>query len=81
MKYMMVSCKEATFLMSKKAEATLSMVEKLKLWFHTSMCTFCKRFEKQTEQMAEECKQLRSLNELPALAKERIEKSLKNQPL
>lgn len=56
MKYLMVNCKEATFLMSKKEEGKLSLKEKFNLTIHTSMCSFCRRFEKQASKIGVESK-------------------------
>ncbi len=45
----MISCKEATFLISKKEENKLSFVEKIKLKMHLLICSFCRLFEKQSK--------------------------------
>ncbi len=44
----MYSCKEATYLISKKEEGRLGLFQKLKLGMHMSMCRFCRGFERQT---------------------------------
>ena len=44
----MLSCYKATYLVSKKQEAKLSLIEELKLKFHLSVCDVCKKFEIQT---------------------------------
>lgn len=74
MKYLMVNCKEATFLMAKKEEGKLSFMESIKLSMHTSMCSFCRKFEKQTSTIAIESKHVHAEDNLPVFAKERIEK-------
>lgn len=43
-----LSCKQATFLISKKEEGKLSMKERIQLRLHLGMCGFCSRFQKQT---------------------------------
>ncbi|OIR01352.1 hypothetical protein GALL_166400 [mine drainage metagenome] len=48
MKYLMLNCKEATFLVSKKEEGKLAFFEKMKLQVHLHFCKFCKMFEQQT---------------------------------
>ncbi|MBT9484483.1 hypothetical protein [Sediminibacterium sp.] len=78
MKYLMVNCKEATFLMAKKEEGKLSVMEGIKLAMHTSMCSFCKKFEKQTSQIGKESRHVHAENSLPDFAKDKIEKMLKN---
>jgi len=74
MKYLMVNCKEATFLMAKKEEGRLTFIEKMKLSMHTSMCSFCKKFEKQTAKIAIESKHVHAEDNLPAYSKDKIEK-------
>lgn len=80
MKYLMANCKEATLLMAKKEEGKLSFMEKVNLFVHTSMCSLCKKFEKQTAKIAAESKHIHATDTLPAGTKERIEKMLLDQP-
>ncbi len=77
MKYFMVNCSEATFLMAKKEEGRLSFMERLKLSMHTSMCSFCKKFEKQATKIGIESKHVHADDNLPAFAKEKMEKMFK----
>ena len=72
----MISCKEATFLTAKKEEGKLSFREKLKLMFHLSMCTYCKRFEKQASEICKESGHITAEEPLPDLTREKIEKML-----
>ncbi|MDP3666998.1 MAG: hypothetical protein Q8R50_09990 [Sediminibacterium sp.] len=76
MRYFMVNCKEATYLMGKKEEGKLSIVERVKLSMHTSMCVFCKKFEKQTNKIAEESIHIRADEDLPLQAKEKIQQMI-----
>lgn len=76
MKYLMVNCREATFLMAKKEEGKLTLLEKMKLSMHTSMCSFCKKFEKQTSKIGRESRHVHTEKDLPVLAKEKIERML-----
>lgn len=48
-RFIYLSCKKATFLISKKEEGKLTPVEKLQLKMHLGICDFCTRFEKQTK--------------------------------
>lgn len=48
-KSLMISCRDATELSIKKNLEKLSFYDKLRLWFHTSMCRFCSLFEKQNK--------------------------------
>lgn len=43
----MISCDEATFLISKKQDAHLNWSEKLQLKMHLMFCKFCKRYDRQ----------------------------------
>lgn len=48
----MISCKEATYLISKKEEGKLTLAERLKLSVHLAICGICRAFEKQSEFIA-----------------------------
>jgi hypothetical protein len=76
MKYLMISCREATYLTAKKEEGKLSFLTKMKISMHTSMCSLCKSFEKQTSQIGKESEHVHAEDNLPVLAKERIERML-----
>lgn len=84
----MISCKESTFLISKKQQDKLSMSEKMKLQFHLMMCKYCRRFADQISFIQKAIKRLRekieaqgtklSLNdEQKARMKEALNKKLK----
>ena len=76
MKYPMLNCKEATLLMAKKEEGKLSFMGKLQLSMHTSMCSFCKKFEQQTRQIAKESKHVHAEENMSAAANDRIFKMI-----
>lgn len=76
LKYLMLNCKEATFLMAKKEEKKISLGNRIKLFAHTMMCSVCKKFEKQATQIGKESKHLRADENLPVFAKERMERML-----
>lgn len=76
MKYLMLNCKEATLLMAKKEEGKLSFIGKLQLSMHTSMCSFCKKFEQQTKQILKESKHIYAEESMPAAANDRIIKMI-----
>lgn len=48
MNLVMISCKQATYLLSKKEEKKLSWLEKLRLRGHMTICSLCRKFEEQT---------------------------------
>jgi anti-sigma factor ChrR (cupin superfamily) len=76
MKYLMLNCKEATLLMAKKEEGKLSFIGKLQLSMHTSMCSFCRKFEKQTKQISKESKHVHAEESMSAAANDRIIKMI-----
>lgn len=45
----MLSCDKATTLMEKRLDVGLTMTERLKLRFHTSMCDACTNYQKQSQ--------------------------------
>jgi hypothetical protein len=45
----MISCKEATMIVVKKAEIKVTFSERLKLFFHLIICQYCRLFEKQNK--------------------------------
>jgi hypothetical protein len=77
MKYLMVNCKQATYLMGLKEEGKLSITGRIKLNMHTSMCSFCKRFEQQTAVIKKESLHLHSQEQMPKSVEERLEKLFK----
>ncbi len=48
MQKLMLSCKKATELIDKKIHSGISRDEKVKLYFHTMMCSACTNYEKQS---------------------------------
>lgn len=48
-KRLKISCKESSFLISKKQETALSFIEKVQLNLHLLICDVCKLFKKQTD--------------------------------
>jgi predicted anti-sigma-YlaC factor YlaD len=79
MKFLMIPCKKATYLLSKKEEGKLSFLEKIQLKAHLSICSFCRLFEQQTIFIGKNAKHIHNYNEsvLPEQAKEKIIAALK----
>jgi predicted metal-dependent hydrolase len=44
----MITCKKATYLLSKKEEGKLFFTEKIQLNLHLLMCSLCRLFEQQS---------------------------------
>lgn len=74
MKYLMVNCKDATYLMGLKEEGKLPLIGRLKLTMHTSMCSLCKRFEQQSTIIKQEAAQLHSHESMPERIEAKLEK-------
>ena len=51
-----ISCKHATYLVSKKEESRLTFLEKARLKFHLSICSFCRLFQEQTHLIGKHAK-------------------------
>lgn len=49
MNFLVLSCKKVTELIEKKSVVKLSLKETLQLSLHTSMCSACSRYEKQSK--------------------------------
>jgi hypothetical protein len=76
MKFVMISCKEVSFLTARKEEGKLTPGESLKLFFHTSMCDFCTRFQKQLRLIGKETPHIHSQDELSSAVQERMERMI-----
>jgi hypothetical protein len=59
-----ITCKKATYLISKKEENRLSIVEWTRLQFHLAICSFCKQFQKQTTIIGKNAKYLHEHKDL-----------------
>ncbi|WP_158861530.1 hypothetical protein [Lunatibacter salilacus] len=46
---MLLSCKEATFLIEKKSVHRLSVVERFRLYFHVKLCLVCNLYQHQSK--------------------------------
>jgi len=73
MKFFMINCNEATYLLAIQEENKLSFGKKMKLLMHTSMCKFCHLFKKQIKEIAKEAKEVRSAELLPQTSKIRLQ--------
>ena len=80
MKFFNISCKKASFLISKKEENKLSWFEKIKLQGHLTICSVCRRFEQQIGFIGKNAKNIHENfhSALSAEAKEKIKAVLKD---
>ena len=75
-----ITCKNATYLISKKEDRKIGLMERIKLQLHLSICSACKLFENQSwfikfnAQHSHE----HTTASLSSEAKEKIEIALKN---
>ena len=77
-KFLLLSCKEATFLLSKKEENKLSWLEKIKLRSHLSICSLCRRFEQQTGFIILNAKHTHEIAFLSNESKDKMQSALNN---
>jgi hypothetical protein len=77
MKYFMMSCKEATYLMGLKEEGKISVFNRMKLNMHTSMCSFCKRFEEQGKLIKDAAVDASSNEQLPTVVEKQLEELIR----
>ncbi|MCT4587673.1 MAG: hypothetical protein N4A71_07615 [Carboxylicivirga sp.] len=57
---MMITCKEATFLISKKQQDRLNFFEKMQLRLHLMMCKYCRRFSIQVNFMTKAIQRMKN---------------------
>jgi Putative zinc-finger len=55
----LVSCKDASHLLSERDDRVLGFAERLKLKWHLAVCTACMKFEKQMRLMREAMRRYR----------------------
>jgi hypothetical protein len=54
----MLTCKEASHLISERQERPLGLRERLGLWFHLLICVYCRRFERQVAMLSRALREL-----------------------
>lgn len=74
----MISCKKATYLLSKKEENKLSWLEKIKLRGHLTICSMCRKFDEQTGFIIHHARHTHVHSVLSAEAKEKMQAVLKD---
>lgn len=75
-----ITCKRATYLISKNEEHRLTLFEWIKLQLHLSVCSLCKRFQTQTKLIGENARHSHEYKQLKLsdAVKERIQQILKD---
>lgn len=79
MKSLMISCKKATLLVSKKEEKRLSWLEKWQLRAHMALCSVCRRFEEQSGFIGRMARQIHVHETLPDASKEKMQQVLNRE--
>lgn len=80
----MLSCKQASQLVSQSFDRPISVRERLALAFHLMICKFCRRFNRQLAQISSAIHRLTRHTEqdeslqMPPEAKQRIAKSIES---
>lgn len=43
----MITCSQATEMMAKKEEGKISLIDRIRLWYHLFICILCRLYKKQ----------------------------------
>lgn len=71
-----ISCKKATYLVSKKEEGKLNWIESIQLRSHMATCSLCRLFEQQSKFISKQAKHLHGEASLSEDQKKKIEQAL-----
>jgi len=67
-----ISCKKATYLVSKKEQGKINIFDRIALKVHFKICDLCKRFEEQTVFIVKNAKHQETEEKLSEEVKTRI---------
>jgi predicted anti-sigma-YlaC factor YlaD len=70
-----ISCKKATYLVSKKEEGKLNWIESIQLRTHMTICSLCRLFEQQSRFITKHAKHMHSDETLTEDQKKKIEQA------
>jgi len=73
-----ISCKKATYLVSKKEQGRINLFDRITLRMHLSICSLCRRFEQQTGFIIKHTKHTHTEEKLSEEVKERIKEALES---
>lgn len=80
LRFMMISCKKATYLHSKKEENRLSWLEAFQLRGHLTICVLCRRFAEQARLIVNQMQRQGTVdNTLPEERKQTIQQAFDAQ--
>ncbi len=71
-----IPCRQATLLICKKQEHSLTLREKFQLYVHLVVCAFCRRFLEQTKIISKAAKGLASQERLSEEEKGKMQERL-----
>jgi hypothetical protein len=71
-----ISCKKATYLVSKKEEGKLNWIESIQLRSHMAICSLCRLFEQQSKFISKQAKYLHGEASLSEDQKKKMEQAL-----
>jgi len=71
-----ISCKKATYLVSKKEEGKLNLIERIQLRSHMAICSLCRLFEEQSKLIAKHAKHMHNEPTLSEDQKKKMEQAL-----
>jgi hypothetical protein len=73
-----ITCKKATYLISKNEESRLTVLEWIRLQIHLSICSLCMLFQKQTKTIGDNAKHTHEYKHLKLSdsVKEKIQQQL-----
>jgi len=73
-----ISCKKATYLVSKKEQGRINLFDRITLRMHLGICSLCRRFEQQTGFIIKNTKHTHTEEKLSEEVKERIKEALES---
>ncbi len=71
-----IPCKQATYLIVKREERSLTLKERYELLVHLIVCVFCRRFLDQTRIISKAARRLTAKSALSTEEKQRMAESL-----
>ena len=81
LKFLNISCKKATYLLSKKEANQLSWLEKIQLHGHLTICQLCRRFDEQSRIITQNAPNLSQFVDvhLSEASKEKMKKEIREE--
>ncbi len=74
----LISCREATFLITRKREQPIGLRNRIRLIVHLLICEFCRRFSTQTRLIEKQARRIAFDGHLTLEEKRRLEKVIES---